>query len=92
MASRSGYITRFNPVECVMKAQAAIVAEPSVVGMTTDSLVLVRKLKTNTFHTVVRVKLRPEADNASLKTPLTRSNCRRGALFSTTPARVAETF
>ena len=66
MASRSGYITRFNPVECVMKAQAAIVAEPSVVGMTTDSLVLVRKLKTNTFHTVVRVKLKPEADGTGL--------------------------
>jgi hypothetical protein len=66
MASRSGYITRLNPVECVLKAQAAIVAEPSVVGMTTDSLVLVRKLKTNTFHTVVRVKLKPEAEGTGL--------------------------
>jgi hypothetical protein len=53
-------------VECVLKAQAAIVAEPSVVGMTTDSLVLVRKLKTNTFHTVLRVKLKPEADGTLL--------------------------
>jgi hypothetical protein len=62
MTSRSGYTTRLNPVECVLKAQAAIVAEPSVVGLTTDSLVLVRKLKTNTFHTVVRVKLKPAAE------------------------------
>ena len=67
MASRSGYVTRLNPVECALKAQAAIVAEPSVVGLTTDSLVLVRKLKTNTFHTVVRVKLKPEADGTSIK-------------------------
>jgi hypothetical protein len=66
MTSRSGYITRLNPVECVLKAQAAIVAEPSVVGMTTDSLVLIRKLKTNTFHTVVRVRLKPEGDGTGL--------------------------
>src|SRR5580765_5587016 len=66
MASRSGYITRLNPVECTLKAQAAIVAEPSVVGMTTDSLVLVRKLKTNTFHTVARVKLKPAPDGTSI--------------------------
>jgi hypothetical protein len=65
MALRSGYVTRLNPVECVLKAQAAIVAEPSVVGLTTDSLVLVRKLKTNTFHTVVRVKLKPASDGTS---------------------------
>src|SRR5580765_2606880 len=66
MASRSGYVTRLNPVECTIKAQAVIVAEPSVVGMTTDSLVLVRKLKTNTFHTVVRVKLKPAAEGTSI--------------------------
>ena len=65
MATRAGYVTRLNPVECTLKAQAAIVAEPSVVGMATDSLVLVRKLKTNTFHTVVRVKLKPEAEGTS---------------------------
>jgi hypothetical protein len=65
MASKSGYFTRLNPVECTLKAQAAIVAEPSVVGMATDSLVLVRKLKTNTFHTVVRVKLQPAADGGT---------------------------
>jgi hypothetical protein len=67
MASRSEYLTRFNPVECTLKAQAAIVAEPSVVGMATDSLVLVRKLKTNTFHTVVRAKLKPAADGTSIR-------------------------
>jgi hypothetical protein len=66
MASRSGYVTRLNPVECTIKAQAVIVAEPSVVGMATDSLVLVRKLKTNTFHTVVRVKLKPAADGTGI--------------------------
>ena len=66
MASRSGYVTRLNPVECTIKAQAVIVAEPSVVGMTTDSLVLVRKLKTNTFHTVVRVKLKPAAEGTGI--------------------------
>jgi len=53
-------------VECVLKAQAVIVAEPSVVGLTTDSLVLVRKLKTNTFHTVVRVKLKPATEGTSI--------------------------
>jgi hypothetical protein len=52
-------------VECTLKAQAAIVAEPSVVGMATDSLVLARKLKTNTFHTVLRVKLQPATDGGT---------------------------
>jgi hypothetical protein len=66
MASRSGYVTRLNPVECTLKAQAAIVAEPSVVGLTADSLVLIRKLKTNTFHTVVRVKLKPASEGTSI--------------------------
>jgi hypothetical protein len=66
MASRSDYVTRFNPVECTLKARAAIVAEPSVVGMATDSVVLIRKLKTNTFHTVVRAKLKPEAAGTSI--------------------------
>jgi hypothetical protein len=66
MASRSEYVTRFNPVECTLKAEAAIVAEPSVVGMATDSVVLVRKLRCNTFHTVVRAKLKPAADGTSI--------------------------
>jgi hypothetical protein len=66
MASRSAYITRLNPVECGLKAQSAIVAEPSVVGLATDSLVLVRKLKCNTFHTVVRAKLKPTSDGTSI--------------------------
>jgi hypothetical protein len=66
MASRSEYVTRLNPVECTLKAQAAIVAEPSVVGMATDSLVLVRKLRCNTFHTVVRAKLKPTADGTGV--------------------------
>jgi hypothetical protein len=66
MASRSGYFTRFNSVECELKAQAAIVAEPSVVGYVSDSLVLVRKLKCNTFHTVVRAKLKPATDGTSI--------------------------
>jgi hypothetical protein len=66
MASTSGYVTRLNPVECELKAQAAIVAEPSVVGYVSDSLVLVRKLKCNTFHTVVRAKLKPASDGTSI--------------------------
>ena len=67
MASRSGYFTRFNSVECELKAQAAIVAEPAVVGYVSDSLVLVRKLKCNTFHTVVRAKLKPATDGTSIQ-------------------------
>jgi len=67
MASRSGYFTRFNSVECELKAQAAIVAEPSVVGYVSDSLVLIRKLKCNTFHTVVRAKLKPVTDGTSIQ-------------------------
>ena len=66
MASRSEYVTRFNPVECTLKAEAAIVAEPSVVGMATESVVLVRKLRCNTFHTVLRAKLKPAADGTSI--------------------------
>jgi len=61
------YVTRLNPVECELKAQAAIVAEPSVVGMVDESLVLVRKLKCNTFHTVVRAKLKPASDGTSIQ-------------------------
>jgi hypothetical protein len=66
MASISEYVSRMNPVECTLKAQAAIVAESAVVGMTTDSLVLVRKLKCNTFHTVVRAKLKPAPEGTSI--------------------------
>jgi hypothetical protein len=67
MANRSEYFVRLNPVECALKAQAAIVTEPSVVGLATDSLVLVRKLKGNTFHTVVRVKMKPASDGTSIR-------------------------
>jgi hypothetical protein len=66
MASRSEYVSRLNPVECAFKAQAAIVAEPSVVGMVEDSLVLVRKLRSNTFHTVVRARLKPSAEGTNV--------------------------
>jgi len=62
MAARSEYLSRLNPVECAFKAQGAIVAEPSVVGMVEDSLVLVRKLRSNTFHTVVRARLKAVED------------------------------
>ena len=67
MASRSEYVTRLNPVECSLKAEAAIVAEPAVVGYVADSLVLLRKLKCNTFHTVVRARLKPAADGTSIE-------------------------
>jgi hypothetical protein len=66
MASRSEYVTRFNSVECTLKAEAAIVAEPLVVGMATESVVLVRKLRCNTFHTVVRARLKPSTDGTSI--------------------------
>src|SRR5262245_8959943 len=67
MASRSEYVTRFNSVECTLKAEAAIVAEPAVVGYVADSLVLIRKLKCNTFHTVVRARLKPAADGTTIQ-------------------------
>ena len=67
MASRSEYVTRFNPVECTLKAEAAIVGEPAVVGYVADSLVLIRKLKCNTFHTVVRARLKPAADGTTIQ-------------------------
>jgi len=66
MASKSGYVTRFTSVECALKAQAAIVAEPQVVGVATDTLVLVRKLKGNMFQTVVRAKLKPAAEGTAI--------------------------
>jgi hypothetical protein len=66
MASRSEYLSRLNPVECAFKAQAAIVAEPSVVGMVEDSLILARKLRSNTFHTVVRARLKPATDGTTI--------------------------
>jgi len=49
-----------------MKAEAAIVAEADVVGMATDSLVLVRKLKGNMFQTVARAKLTKESDGTGI--------------------------
>ena len=36
----SNFLSRLTPVECSMKAQAAIVAESEVVGVATDELVL----------------------------------------------------
>jgi hypothetical protein len=60
------YTTRYTPVECAMKAQAAIVAEAEVVGVATDELVLVRKVKGNMFHTVVRAEMKPETDGATI--------------------------
>lgn len=49
-----------------MKAEAAIVAEPQVVGMATDTLVLVRNLKGNMFQTVARAKLTPESEGTGI--------------------------
>ena len=83
MGSRSEYVTRMNAVECSLKAQAAIVAEPSVVGLAEDSLVLVRKLRCNTFHTVVRAKLKSTADgtNVTLTTGMDRVVFVFGCIF-----------
>jgi hypothetical protein len=67
MASNSGHHTRLTPAECAIKAQSAIVAEEEVVGVATDELVLVRKIKGNTFQTVLRAKLRPEADGTTVR-------------------------
>jgi len=50
-----------------MKAQAAIVAEAEVVGVATDELVLVRKIKGNTFQTVLRAKLLNHPDGTSIR-------------------------
>jgi chromate transport protein ChrA len=60
------YSTRFTPVECAMKAQAAIVAEADVVGIATDELVLVRKTKGNMFQTVVRAELTPAEEGTAI--------------------------
>lgn len=66
MASNSGYFTRLTPAECAIKAQSAIVAEADVVGVATDTLVLMRKIKGNTFQTVLRARLKPETDGTSV--------------------------
>jgi hypothetical protein len=50
-----------------MKAQAAIVAESEVVGVATDELVLVRKIKGNTFQTVLRAKLLNHPEGTSIR-------------------------
>jgi hypothetical protein len=60
------YSTRLTPVECAMRAQSAIVAEPEVVGIATDELVLVRKTKGNMFHTVVRAGLKAEPEGTTI--------------------------
>ena len=67
MFSKAGYfLTRFTPVECALKAQAAIVSEDQVVGIATDSLVLIRKTKGNMFQTVLRARLKPEPDGTAI--------------------------
>jgi|KBSMisStandDraft_5_1062788.scaffolds.fasta_scaffold61041_2 hypothetical protein len=66
MFSKPGYFTsRLSPVECSMKAQAAIVSEDQVVGMTTGSLVLIRKLKGNMFQSVLRARLDPDPEGGT---------------------------
>src|SRR3954468_12116174 len=66
MFSRPGNFTsRLSPVECSMKAQSAIVSEAEVVGMTTGSLVLIRKLKGNMFQSVLRAKLDPDPEGGT---------------------------
>ena len=65
MASNSGRFTRLTPAECAIKAQSAIVAEAEVVGVASDELVLMRKIKGNTFQTVLRAKLRPATEGAT---------------------------
>src|SRR5947207_4855581 len=67
MAKPGQFTSRFTPVECSLKAQSAIVSEADVVGMTTDRLVLVRKLKGNMFQTVLRAKLKQEPDGTSIE-------------------------
>ena len=67
MFAKSGYFTsRYTPVECSMKAQSAIVAEEQVVGMATDSLVLIRKTKGNMFQTVLRARLERDTDGTAI--------------------------
>lgn len=63
----SNFFSRLTPVECSMKAQAAIVAESEVVGVATDELVLVRKIKGNTFQTVLRAKLLTHPEGTSIR-------------------------
>lgn len=50
-----------------MKAQAAIVAEAEVVGVARHDLVLVRKLKGNTFQTVLRARLLDHPEGTSIR-------------------------
>lgn len=66
MAAPGRFTTKLSPVECEMKAQAAIVAEPEVVGVVEDSLVLMRRLKGSMFHTVLRAKLLPEDEGTAI--------------------------
>ena len=60
------FTSRYTPVECSMKAQSAIVTEDQVVGMVTDELVLIRKLKGNMFQSVLRAKLVPDPDGTAI--------------------------
>src|SRR3954468_19880204 len=67
MFAKAGrFFTRFTPVECALKAQAAIVAEDQVVGIARDTLVLIRKLEGNMFQTVLRARLEPEAEGTAI--------------------------
>jgi hypothetical protein len=67
MFSKAGqFFTRFTPVECALKAQAAIVAEDQVVGIARDSLVLIRKTNGNMFQTVLRAKLTQETEGTGI--------------------------
>jgi len=67
MPSKAGqFMSRFTPVECAMKAQAAIVAEDQVVGIATDTLVLIRKLQGNMFQTVLRARLKQEPEGTAI--------------------------
>jgi hypothetical protein len=75
MFSKAGqFFTRFTPVECALKAQAAIVAEDQVVGIAKSNLVLIRKLKGNMFQTVLRARLTqdPEGTAITLTTGMDR--------------------
>ena len=61
------YFTRLAPMQCALKAQSAIVAEPLVVGYATISKVLLKKAKgNNTFQTVVQARLKPEAEGTTI--------------------------
>src|SRR5438067_4063785 len=67
MAKSGQFTSRFTPVECAMKAQSAIVSEADVVGVTSDTLVLIRKLQGNMFQTVLRARLTKQEDGTGIE-------------------------